>query len=235
MFARRHFRQRAVIALICAFAVAVSALLTVSRFFDANLQAAVFDTFITNNPARISNQITIVALDEATVDQYGRWPVPRQAYADLLKALRPHRPSVIAFDVSFFDRSDRAADDQALAEAMKESGNVVLAMQGRGEGVGEGGTTRFTDAEVPLQLFREVALALGAVNVYPDNDGRVRTAQMVIDTPQGRYYSLPLVAAARHVRADLARAQTGEDRLVVPAPLAARVIPLDQGGGTPVY
>ncbi len=235
MFARRQFRQRAVIALICALAVGVSALLTASRFFDANLQAAVYDTFITNNPGKLSNQITIVALDEATVDHYGRWPVPRQAYADLLKALKPHRPSVVAFDVSFFDRSDRPADDQALAEAMKEAGNVVLAMQGKGSGSGVGGTTRFSEVELPLQLFREVALALGAVNVYPDNDGRVRTAQMVIDTPQGRQYALPLVAAARHVRADLSQAQVEGERLVVPAPLAPRIIPLDQGGGTPVY
>lgn len=235
MFSRRQSRQRAVIALICVFAVGVSAFLTASRAFDANLQAAVFDTFITNNPARISNQITIVALDEATVDQYGRWPVPRQAYADLLKALRPHRPSVVAFDVSFFDRSDRAADDQALAEAIKESGNVILAMQGRGTGVGEGGTTRFTDVELPLQLFREVALGMGAVNIYPDADGRVRSAQTVIDTPQGRFYALPVVAASRHVRADLARAEHRDDRIVVPAPIAPRVIPLDRGGGMPVY
>ena len=235
MFARRQFRQRAVITALCALAIALSSLLTVSRFFDPNMQAAVYDFFITNNPGKLSNQITIVAIDEATVDQYGRWPVPRQAYADMLKALRPHRPSVVAFDVSFFDRSDRESDDLALAAAIKESGNVILAMQGRGSGVGEGGTTRFSDAELPLQLFREVALATGTVNVYPDNDGRVRTAQMVIDTPQGRHYSLPLVAAARHVRADLAKAELGGDRLTVPAPLAPRVIPLDQGGGTLVY
>ncbi len=66
MFARRQFRQRAVIALICALAVGLTALLTVSKVFDANLQAAVYDTFITNNPGRLSNQITIVALDDAT-------------------------------------------------------------------------------------------------------------------------------------------------------------------------
>ena len=235
MFARRQFRQRAVIALICALAIGLTALLTVSKAFDPNLQAAVYDTFITNNPGKLSNQITIVALDEATVKHYGRWPVPRQAFADLLKALKPHRPSVVAFDVSFFDRSDRAADDQALAEAIKDAGNVVLAMQGKGTAVVSAGTTRFTETELPLQLFREVALGLGAVNVFPDNDGRVRTAQMIIDTPQGRLYSLPLVAAAKHVRADLAKAQIQDDRLTVPAQLAARVIPLDPGGGTPVY
>ncbi|HEX4743291.1 MAG TPA: adenylate/guanylate cyclase domain-containing protein [Candidatus Limnocylindria bacterium] len=235
MFARRQFRQRAVITALCALAIALTGLLTVAKAFDANLQAAVYDTFITNNPGRLSNQITIVAIDDATIKQYGRWPLPRQAYADLLKALKPLRPSVIGFDVSFFDRSDRPADDQALAEAIKDAGNVVLAMQGKGSAVPGGGTTQFSDAELPLQLFREVALSVASVNILPDDDGRVRTAQLMIDTPSGRQYALPLVAAARHVRADLGRAQFEGDRLVVPAPITSRVIPLDPGGGTAVY
>ena len=185
MFARRQFRQRAVIALICAFAIGLTALLTVSKAFDANLQAAVYDMFISNNPGKLSNQITIVALDDATIKQYGRWPLPRQAYADLLKALKPLRPSVVAFDVSFFDRSDRPAEDQALAEAMKDAGNVVLAMQGKGAATGTGGATMFPDAELPLQLFREVALGMGAVNVYPDDDGRVRVIDFGVPRMKG--------------------------------------------------
>lgn len=235
MFARRQQRQRAVLAAICALGLAVTALLTVSRSFDANLQAAVYDTFLTNNPGRLSNQITIVAIDDATIRQYGRWPLPRQAYADLLKAVRPHRPSVVAFDVSFFDPSDRPGDDQALATAIRESGNVILAMQGIGSGIGSGYTTTFPDHQLPLPLFREAASGLGAVNVYPDNDGRVRTAQLVIDTPAGRQYALPLVAASRHIKADLARATVDGDRLTIPAPLGTRVMPLDQAGGMPVY
>src|SRR5688500_18683288 len=203
MFARRQFRQRAVLALICALGLGLTAILTFSRAFDANLQAAVYDTFITHHPGKLSNQITIIALDDATIEQYGRYPLPRHAYADLLRALKPLQPSVVAFDVSFFDRSDRPAEDQALADEVRDAGNVVLAMQGKGSGVTGGGTTRFSDAELPLPLFRDVAMAVGSVNIQPDNDGRVRTAQLLVDTPAGRYFSLPVVAAAKHVRADL--------------------------------
>ena len=235
MFARRQSRQRTVLALICASAVGLTALLTVTKAFDANLQAVVYDTFITHNPGELSNGITIVALDDATVEHYGRWPLPRQAYADLLKALRPLEPSVVALDVSFFDRSDRPADDQALAEAIKEAGNVVLAMQGKGLGSPGGRTTQYHDVELPLPLFREVAMALGSVNIPPDADGRIRTAPLRIDTPAGRHFSLPVVAAAKHVRADLANAQVQGDRLVVPAALAERVIPIDSRGRTTVY
>jgi len=235
MFARRKDRQRAILALISALALGLSTLLTLARTFDGTLQAAVYDSFITNSPLKVGNQITIVAVDDATIDQYGRWPIPRQAYADLLRSLKPHLPSVIAFDVSFFDRSDRPADDQAFAVAIREAGNVVLAMQGTGSGQPGGGTTTFSEAKLPLQLFREVAFALGAVNVDPDDDGRVRSAPLRIDTPEGRFHSLPLVATAKVTRADLGRAQVDGDRLVVPAPLAPRVMPLDAAGGMPVY
>lgn len=235
MFARRKDRQRAILALICALALGLTTVLTLARTFDGTLQAAVYDSFITNSPLKVGNQITIVAIDDATITQYGRWPIPRQAYADLLRSLKPHLPSVIAFDVSFFDRSDRPEDDQALALAIREAGNVVLAMQGTGSGQPGGGTTAFSEAKLPLQLFREGAFALGAVNIDPDDDGRVRTAPLRIDTPEGRFHSLALVAAAKVARADLSRAQVDGDRLVVPAPLAPRVMPLDPAGGMPVY
>lgn len=235
MFARRKDRQRAILALISALALGLTTLLTLARTFDGTLQAAVYDSFITNSPLKVGNQITIVAIDDATIAQYGRWPIPRQAYADLLRSLKPHLPSVIAFDVSFFDRSDRPEDDQAFAVAIREAGNVVLAMQGTGSGQPGGGTTTFSEAKLPLQLFREVAFALGAVNIDPDDDGRVRSAPLRIDTPEGRFHSLPLVATAKVTRADLGRAQVDGDRLVVPAPLAPRVMPLDGAGGMPVY
>lgn len=235
MFARRRDRQRAILALICALALALTTVLTIAKAFDGTLQAAVYDTFIAQSPARLSNQITIVAIDDATIRQYGRWPIPRQAYADLLGALRPHSPSVVAFDVSFFDPSDRPEDDQALARAIRESRNVVLAMQGSGSETRGGGTTTFTEVQLPLPLFRDAAFALGAVNIDPDDDGRVRSASLRIDTPEGRFHSLALVAAAKVVSADLSRARAEGDRLIVPAPLAARSMPLDGGGGMPVY
>ncbi|MDQ3097451.1 MAG: adenylate/guanylate cyclase domain-containing protein, partial [Chloroflexota bacterium] len=98
-----------------------------------------------------------------------------------------------------------------------------------------GGTSTFTDTQLPLQLFREVAFALGAVNILPDDDGRVRKAPLLIDTPDGRFYSLPLVAAAKVARADLTKAAAEGDRFVVPAPLARRIMPLDDAGAMPVY
>ena len=80
----------------------------------------------------MKNQITIVALDDDTVKRYGRWPVPRQAYVDLLNALKPFNTRAVAFDVAFYDPSDRPEQDRAFAAAIKDLGNVYLALQGVG-------------------------------------------------------------------------------------------------------
>ena len=74
------------------------------------------------------------------------------------------------------------------------------------------------------------------MNIHPDPDGRVRYAQLWIEGPDGAtYYSLPLVAAAKKVRADLSSARRADDILTVPAPLGDRVIPIDRRGGMSVY
>ena len=71
--------------------------------------------------------VTIVCIDEATLDAYGQpstWS--RQMYADLINALNADeaRPAVIAFDMLFTGYKD-AEGDAAFAEAAKSSGNVV--------------------------------------------------------------------------------------------------------------
>jgi len=104
VFTKRHTRQRLVVAGLTVVALAVGALLLRTEFFDTTLQSVVYDKAIDIGSATVRNQVTIVALDDATVTQYGQhYPPPRQAYTDLLRALRPLNPSVIAFDVAFYD------------------------------------------------------------------------------------------------------------------------------------
>jgi len=237
LLAKRQTRQRAVVAALTVVAVLFGAVTLAVSAFDTTLQSAFYDKAIDLSPAKISNQITIVAIDDATVTKYGRWPLPRTAYVELLRALKPLNPSVIAFDVSFFDPSPSADEDRQLVAAIKDAGNVVLAMQGSGDGEIGDHVTRFKNVQLPLPEIRDAAAALGAVNVFPDPDGRVRDSQLVIESADGkRYYSLPLVAAARSgIRADLSNARMDGERLIVPAPIRERVMPLNQRGGMSVY
>ena len=235
MFAKRHTRQRLVVAGLTLVALAVGALLLRAEIFDTSLQAVVYDKAIAIANTTLRDQVTIVALDDATADQY-RYPLPHQAYTDLLRALKPLNPSVIAFDIGFYDAAQNPEEDRSLAAAMRDAGNVVLAMQGSGEATLGDHTERYPIVFLPIPVLRDAAAAVAAVNIHPDPDGRVRYSQLLIEGPDGTtYYSLPLVAAARKVRADLSSAQRTDDVFVVPSELGDRVMPIDRRGGMSIY
>lgn len=237
MFTKRHTRQRLVVAGLTLAALVVGALLLRAEFFDTTLQSVVYDKAIDIGSATLRNQVTVVALDDETVTQYGqRYPPPRQAYTDLLRALRPMNASVIAFDVAFYDAAQNPEEDRTLAAAMKDAGNVFLAMQGSGTATLGDHTERYPVVQLPIPVLRDAAAGVAAVNIHPDPDGRVRYAQLLIEGPDGTtYYSLPLVSAARKVRAELGKAERAGNIFSVPAPLGSRVIPIDRRGGMSVY
>ena len=215
MFSKRQRRQRAVVAALAVLAVLFGAVALVTQLFDTTLQTAIYDKAIDISPAQVKNQITIVAVDDLTISKYDVYPLPRRAYADLIRALRAQNPTVIAMDVSFYDRSPSPEDDALLASAIKDAGNVILAMQGAGDGMLTDHSTKFAVVQLPIAQLSSAAAGLGSVNVTADPDGHVRDAQMRIEGPDGTtYYALPLLAAARQVRADLTKASLTGDRLV---------------------
>jgi adenylate cyclase len=235
VFRKRHTRQRLAVAALALVALVVGALLLRFELFDTTLQSVVYDKAIAVANTTLRDQVTIVALDDATVDQY-RYPLPHQAYTDLLRALKPMNPSVIAFDVAFYDAAQNPDEDKTLAAAIRDAGNVLLAMQGSGIATIGDHTERFPVVILPIPVLRDAAAGVGAVNIHPDPDGRVRYSQLLIEGPDGTtYYSLPLLAAARKVRAELPNAYRTDDVFTVPAPLGRRVMPIDRRGGMSIY
>ena len=230
MFSSRRLRERAVISGIAALGILLGGLTAAAGLLDGSLQNVFYDTAISKIQHDQPNGIRIVAIDDKTIKAYGVYPLPRQAYADLLRKLKPASPSVVAFDVGFFEPSPDAAADRALAAAIKDSGNVVLAMQGTGSGERVGGTERFGAASFPIKEFRDGAVALGSVNITPEDDGKVRRAQIVIDTPEGRFFGLPLVSAARHLKAEVGALRSNGQHVVLPTRLGDKVIPIDETG-----
>ena len=236
MFSRRQQRQRAILAGIVVLGLLLGAWLVNGGMLDTTLQAAVYDYAITSSPAKVRNQITIVALDEKSIQRYQRYPLPRSVYAELVTALKKANVAVIGFDVGFYDQTDRPEDDRAFAAAMKDAGNVILAVQGNsGQAQGDR-LVRYATINQPVPVLREAASALAAVNIFPDPDGRARDSQLRIAGPDGTiYYSLPLMAVARALRADPKDIRVEGDRLVLPTRLGAKSMPLDQRGGMAVY
>ena len=74
------------------------------------------------------DEIVIVAIDEASIKRFGRFPWPRRLMAQALDKISGARPKVIAAHALYSDPTSEA-DDAALAEAVKRAGNVVVAAQ----------------------------------------------------------------------------------------------------------
>src|SRR4051812_49072459 len=97
----RQRRQLLLSVAILVVAVLGGAAAASAGVLDQNLQAGVYDFLLTNAGDAPGRQITIVAIDDDTITRYGRWPLPRNAYADAVRALASFRPTVNAFDIGF--------------------------------------------------------------------------------------------------------------------------------------
>jgi signal transduction histidine kinase/CHASE2 domain-containing sensor protein len=117
----------------------------------------------------VSNEIAIVAIDDASVAKLGRFPWSRTVIARAIDALSAQQPKVIALDILFTDATD-ASEDAALSSAIGRARNVVLAAE-LVESSLYGGAARWLK---PLPLFAGQAAGIGHVNVGLESDGSAR-------------------------------------------------------------
>src|ERR1700730_10379208 len=115
-------------------------------------------------PLPVPADIAIVAIDEASIARFGRYPWRRNLTARMLDQLAAAHPKVISLDVLFSDATNNA-DDSALALAIAKAGNVVTAAQ----------LTRTESGQVvwlrPLPSIEKAATGVGHVHVSTEVDG----------------------------------------------------------------
>src|SRR5882762_1807172 len=115
-------------------------------------------------PLPVPDDIAIVAIDEASLARFGRYPWRRNVTAEMLDQLAVARPKAIALDVLFSEATSNA-DDSALASAIGKAGNVVAAAQ----------LTRTESGRVvwlrPLSPVEKAAAGVGHVHVSTEADG----------------------------------------------------------------
>jgi adenylate cyclase len=116
--------------------------------------------------------VVVVAIDELSFAEIGQpWPWPRALHARLIESIAAQQPASIVFDIVFEGESAAPQGDAALARAMAEAGNVVLAsdlapIEDRNYAV-----VQWSD---PLPLLVDAAAGLGAVTIPFDPDGALR-------------------------------------------------------------
>ncbi len=122
--------------------------------------------------------IVIVSIDQDSFDELDLpWPWPRTLHAELIRKLSKAGARLIAFDVLFTEPKPDAREDRALAEAIKEAGNVVLAAEYTEVPSEVGARTRLS---LPIPLIRQHAFGYGPANLVTDRDGIIRSGRLVL-------------------------------------------------------
>lgn len=116
--------------------------------------------------------IVLVSIDQDSFDELGlSWPWPRTLHAELIRKLAKAEAKVIAFDVLFTAPKADGREDRALADAIRDAGNVILAAEHTMVASDFGPRETLS---LPIPLIREHAMAYGIVNLIRDRDAIVR-------------------------------------------------------------
>jgi len=136
--------------------------------------------FFNRNPSVLNNFVLITVDDESIEKIHEKWPFKRRIYAELLNKITAVKPRLVGFDFIFSGKGD-PADDFLLAQALHDSGKVIL--------------SSFVDAQrnfvLPLEEFRAEAQASGVVNKLLDRDLNVRRAGLFYRDKGGNVLGWP--------------------------------------------
>jgi adenylate cyclase len=164
--------------------------------------------------AKADPHILIVDIDEASLEamakEYGRWPWPRQVFAEFLEMVQEQRPSAVVFDILFSDPDVfNKESDSYFNEVVGNMSNTffpMLRLSPSNDKLSQITPSMIPGIEpVPGEPQEEKGIALllpsfaailesgrmGTNNVYPDRDGIVRQYPVYRDHFGWRILSLP--------------------------------------------
>lgn len=122
---------------------------------------------------RNTGDVVLVTIDDASLEAVGRWPWRRALHAEVLRRIAAQSPRCIGLDLLLTeqDATDRE-DDLVLAEAMRDSGCVVLPMALQSAG------GQPQKELVPVPALAAAAAGIGHAHISLDQDGVARSVYM---------------------------------------------------------
>lgn len=132
------------------------------------LNRVIQDSTIAAANSTPDSQIILVAIDNHSIENLGRWPWRRAWHAELINRIGEAQPKAIGFDV-LFTESDKLhpGDDLLFAAALARNPPVVLPVFLQVQG-------NLRIPVSPIPELRTNASGLGVANIDIDDDGVVR-------------------------------------------------------------
>lgn len=136
-----------------------------------------------------STDIAIIAIDDKSIAELGRFPWTRTQYVRLLDRISAADAKVLLVD-AFFSEKETSAIDRSFAAAIRKAGNVVLAVPYEFDKQLQviGGTHSLPEIE-------NAAAGIGHINLLPEDDGVNRRNILILEEKGKLVPSLGLMGA----------------------------------------
>ncbi len=155
---------------------------------------------VRQNPP-LSKNLAVIGVTKNCIDDIGGYPIPRDAYADVIKYIANGGAKAICLDIFFDLPSSNKEADEELAQAIREAGNVVLptftAQKITTLPVRDGMYSTVAMRN-NLDIFANAAHRRGHINIIPGSDGKIRYVPGVILEQDTRVFPMALEAFLRY-------------------------------------
>jgi diguanylate cyclase (GGDEF)-like protein len=152
-------------------------------------------------PIAMHPAIVHIDMAEDSLQGLGRWPWPRYNHAAMVHILHTWGAKAIVFDV-IFSESSTTFDDESLAQAIKQAGNVYLPVMLESVGPKKTWIHGLPDIE-------RGAKGLGHVNIFPDQDGTIRRVVPMVEYKSDSYPYLGLKVAYDYLGKPISKGKLG--------------------------
>ncbi|GEM_PF-2112254 len=137
-----------------------------------------------------SNEIIIIAIDDKSINEIGRWPWNRSVFSDIINKI-DNNAKLILIDVGFFEKS---SEDKILSKSLSEKvlliGEYIEFEENEGEIYGKD------------LLLSVVGNASSHINLFTDKDGISRSIPLLIKGDKSLKAS-SLVVAEKYLERDV--------------------------------
>src|SRR5262249_10160096 len=124
--------------------------------------------------AHTPGDVAIVAIDEKTIAELGRWPLPRRYHGQVIRQLADDHPRVIAVDIQFTEPTDQRDDDALIRAVAHADFDVATAARGGFVVLGTSETNGWGGDNVFGGTAARVGARVGFNGFRPDAGGVIR-------------------------------------------------------------
>jgi adenylate cyclase len=171
--------------------------------FVESIRLRYFDTLITAKAATVNNIVT-VNIDEAALDKYGQWPLPRAEYAKIIKDLYDRGAGLVVVNVLMAE-PDRTGGDSVLAQSLRQYPVVLASVPStktkntpRNPGSAVMGPewqdqiVQYPGLVANISQLENAAAGIGIVSTLPEVDGVNRRVPLIVSVDEKLYPALSL-------------------------------------------